>query len=225
MKKILLNISLIAVLSGVTTIATAQTNVWHDDFDQFPVGANSTDGSYGAVAFNYTSAGYGNPFVMITNNNPDTINGYAGTNNCAFIFDTDPSVYPNALNFGLQINRVPVSGGNTNTSLRAYTLNFDIAVQGTNISSVGGFVGPSYGLYGPGSGEYYGNGCQTNAPVSWFPAAGTGYQHVSVPLASFGTANAALLVPTNSSFTFFMAFYMAGHSYPGNIEIDLANIS
>lgn len=230
MKKTFLHISLIAALSGWTIAVDAQTNVWHDDFDQFPIGANSasTNNPYGSVPFNFTAAGVGDPYVCITNDLPDNLPGlepsYTHTNNCAFTFDTDTNDYPQVLNFGVAINDVPVVGGNTNTSLRAYTLHFDVAVQGTNITDIGGFVGPSYGLYGPGSGEYYGNGCQTNISAAWFPAAGTGYQRVSVPLASFGTANAALLNPTNSSFRFFMAFYMAGHDYPGTVEVDLANM-
>jgi hypothetical protein len=205
--------------------AAGQTVVWHDDFDQQPLGANSADGTYGAVAFNYTSSGYGDPTVIITNDLPDEVDGYTGTNNCAFTFNTDTNDYPQALNFGLEINQI-AADGNTNTSLRAYTLSFDIAVSGgTDISSLGGYVGPSFGLYGNGSGEYYGNGCQTNVGTSFFPALGSGYQHVSVPLESFNTANSALLNPTDPTMTFFMAFYMAGHTYPGTVEIDLANIS
>lgn len=221
-------IPLIAALCGLTAAANAQTNVWHDDFDQFPVGANSADTTgtnlYGAVAFNFSGGGYGNPYICITNDLQDTLNGYTGTNNCAMLFDTDPSVYPNPLNFGLRINRVLAFGGNTNTSLRAYTLNFDIAVQGISISGIGGFVGPSFGLYGNNSGEYFGDGCQSNVSTAFFPSAGSGYQHVSVPLASFNTANAALLNPTDTNFSFFIAAYMAGHTYAGTVEIDLANI-
>ena len=224
MKHPLKTIVLIAALGGLTAAANAQLVVWQDDFDQQPLGANSVDGTYGAVAFNYTSAGYGNPMAVITNDLPDTLNGYTGTNNCAFLFDTDPNVFPNVLNFGLQINQLPATG-NTNTSLRAYTLNFDIAVQGIDIGGIGGYVAPSFGLYGSGSGEYYGNGCQTNVGTAFFPPAGSGYQHVSVPLDSFNTANAALLNPTGPTFAYFMAFYLAGHTYAGTVEIDLANIS
>src|SRR5450759_2571364 len=218
-----------AAITLLPTVTRAQTIVWHDDFDQFPVGANSDDATYGAVAFNFTAAGYGHPLVMITNNLLDTLSGdpsYTHTNNCAFLFDTDPVAWPNALNFGLRINRIAVVGGNTNTSLRAYTLNFDIAfLGGASISCIGGFVGPSIGIYGNNSGEYFGDGCQSNVPTAFFPPAGSGYIHYSVNLASFGTANATLLSPTNSLFSFFIAFFMAGHNYPGIVEIDLANIS
>jgi hypothetical protein len=229
-KRILQHLACSALTAGTAWLmlpqgASAQTVVWHDDFDQQPLGANSTGGTYGAVAFNFTSAGYGDPTVIITNDLPDTLGGYTGTNNCAFTFDTNTNDFPSALNFGLEINQI-AANGNTNTSLRAYTLSFDIAVSGgTDISGIGGFVGPSFGLYGNGSGEYYGNGCQTNVGTAFFPPAGSGYQHVSVPLESFNTANATLLNPTDPTMTFFMAFYMAGHNYPGTVEIDLANIS
>jgi hypothetical protein len=228
MRRIFKKTTLAAALSILTFAVNAQTNVWHDDFDQFTVGANSDDSTYGLVAFNFSGAGYGHPFVMITNNNPDTLPGdpnYTHTNNCAFVFDTNPADFPNALNFGLQINRIPVIGGNTNTSLRAYILNFDIAVQNSDIGAIGGFVGPSLGVYGNNSGEYFGDGCQTNVPVSFFPPAGTGYVHYSLNLGGFGTANAGALNPLDGTFSFFIAFFMAGHTYPGNVEIDLANVS
>jgi len=217
-----------AVITLLPAAIRAQTVVWHDDFDQFPVGANSDDGSYGAVAFNFTGAGIGHPEVMINNDLPDTLTGdpsFTHSNNCAFLVDTDPADYSQILNFGWRINRIPATG-NTNMSLRAYTLNFDIAVSGgTSINGIGGYVAPSIGVYGNQGGEYYSFGCQSNVPTSFFPAVGSGYQHVSVPLASFGTANGVMLSPTNSLFSFFMAFYMSGHSYPGIVEIDLANIS
>ena len=218
-----------AAITLLPTATHAQTNIWHDDFDQQPVGANSDDGSYGAVAFNFTGAGIGHPLVMITNDLPDTLTGdpsYTHTNNCAFLIDTDPADFSQTLNFGWRINRIPVIGGNTNLSLRAYNLNFDIAVSGgTSINGIGGYVAPSIGIYGNQGGEYYSFGCQSNVPTAFFPPAGSGYIHYSVNLASFGTANATLLSPTNSLFSFFIAFYMAGHTYPGIVEIDLANIS
>jgi hypothetical protein len=228
MRKTLIKLSLAAALTALTFAAHSQTNVWHDDFDQFPVGANSDDSSYGAVAFNFTAAGFGHPFVMITNNNPDTLPGdpsYTHSNNIAFVFNTDPTVWTNALNFGLRIGRIPVIGGNTSTSLRDYILNFDVAVQPVDLSSIGGFVGAGLGVYGNNSGEYFGDGAETNIPLSVYPAAGSGWVHYSMNLGSFNTAHAAALNPTDGTFSFFIDFFMAGHSYPGNVEIDFANIS
>src|SRR5258708_39605281 len=100
MKKRITTITLIAALSCLAASTRAQTNVWHDDFDQFPVGANSDDATYGAVAFNFSGAGYGNPRVSITNDFQDTLPvdpSYTHTNNCAFLFDTDPADFPNPL--------------------------------------------------------------------------------------------------------------------------------
>src|SRR5487761_2327402 len=43
-----------AAIALLPTATRAQTNVWHDDFDQNPVGANSTDGTYGRIAYNFS---------------------------------------------------------------------------------------------------------------------------------------------------------------------------
>jgi hypothetical protein len=227
-RQTLKTVSLIAALGGFSVETYAQTNVWQDDFDQQPIGANSDDGSYGAVSWNFSGAGYGHPYVLITNDLPDTLDGYTGTNNCAFIFTTDPSVWPNTLNFGLRINRIPANG-NTNLSLRSYTLNFDMAVSGgTSINGIGGYVAPQVGIFGGDNGALY-NGSQggvTNIGAGAFPVVGTGYQHFSVPLITFiASAGDSLLVPTNTPLSFYMGFYLAGHSYAGDVEIDLANIS
>lgn len=215
-------------LSTLTFALKAQTTVWHDDFDQFAIGANSDDGTYGAVAFNFTAAGFGHPRVVITNNNPDTLAldpDYTHSNNCAFIFNTDPTVWTNVLNFGLRIGQIPTTGDNTSPFLRDYTLNFDVAVQNADIGSIGGFVAGGIGIYGNNSGEYFGDGAETNMPISNYPPAGTGYVHYSLPLGSFNTAHGTNLIPTDATFSFFIDFYMAGHTYPGDVEIDFANIS
>jgi len=215
-------------LSTLAFALKAQTTVWHDDFDQFAIGANSDDGTYGAVAFNFTAAGFGHPRVVITNNNPDTLAldpDYTHSNNCAFIFNTDPTVWTNVLNFGLRIGQIPTTGDNTSPFLRDYTLNFDVAVQNVDIGGIGGFVAGGIGVYGNNSGEYFGDGAETNMPNSNYPPAGTGYVHYSLPLGAFNTAHGTNLVPTDATFSFFIDFYMAGHTYPGDVEIDFANIS
>src|SRR5579859_7687327 len=89
-------IPMMCLLAALTASTRAQTNVWHDDFDQFPVGANSDTNTYGAIAYNFTGAGIGHPLVMITNNLPDNLPGdpsYTHSNNCAFTVDTNPSDY------------------------------------------------------------------------------------------------------------------------------------
>ncbi len=210
MRKIIPAISLVAVLSGLSVTANAQLVVWGDNF-------NSATNPYGGVAWNFSGAGVGNPQVIITNNLPQ------GTNvqNLAFTFDCSSAA---TLNFGWETSFLPAAG-NTNTLLGVYTLEFDIAVQGVNFNGGSlGYVAPSVGLFGPGSGLYYGTGLMTNPPVSVFPAAGTGYQHVSMPLNNFIAAHAGLLNPTNSPLAFFIGFYIAGYTYTGIEEIDIANL-
>lgn len=233
MRRTISTISLIVVLSGLAAAANAQTNVWHDDFDQFPVGANSGDGTYGRIAYNFAGAGVGNPIVVITNaTNPDTIPGdpgYTHSNYCAFIFTSTNTTPPLPLNFGWDINSI-AAAGNTNPSLRAYTLKFDISVQGDGINNLGGFVGPICYVFGHtaagtySSGEYYGNGAQTNITAGFFPAPGSGWVHVEMPMDTFGTANATLLYCTNAAFSFGFGAYMAGLTDTNQQEIDIANV-
>lgn len=227
MNQMLKTIPLVAALAGTSLAAKAQTNVWVDDFNTATLFSGTdpgnTNGVYGAVAWNFSGAGYGNPAVVLTNDLPDVLPGSTDTNNVAFLFDTDPSHYPNALNFGLRINWIPANG-NTNTSLRAYTLKFDVAVQGTDIGSIGGYVAGQLGLFGNYGNIYYQDGCLTNIPNSFWPAAGSGYQHVEMPLQNFTDAHGTLLPPTDSPLTFWIGFYMAGHSYAGIEEIDIANV-
>src|SRR5665213_662881 len=211
----------------------AQTNIWHDDFDQFPVGANSTDGTYGRIAYNFSGAGVGNPIVIITNSNPDTLTvdpSYTHTNYCAYIFTSTNTAPPLPLNFGWDMNSVATTGGNTNTSLRAYTLSFDMAVQGDGINNLGGYVGPVcyvFGHNGAGqynSGEYYGLGAQTNITAGFFPAPTAGWVHYELPMGSFGTANASALNPTAAALSFGFGAYMAGLTSINQQEIDIANV-
>jgi hypothetical protein len=233
MRRIIPTISLIAVLVGLTTSTHAQTVVWHDDFDQFQAGANSTDGSYGRIAYNFAGAGVGNPVVMIANaGGPDTLPGdpsYTHTNYCAFIFTSTNTQPPLPLNFGWDINSI-AADGNTNTTLRAYTLSFDIAVQGDGINGLGGFVGPICYVFGQSaagsysSGEYYGNGAQTNISAGFFPPPGTGWVHVDMPMVTFGSANASQLNTTSAAFSFGFGAYMAGLTSINQQEIDVANV-
>lgn len=226
-------ISLIAVLSTVGIPVRAQVVVWHDDFDQQLVGVNSADGSYGRIAYNFGGSAGANPIVLITNlTNPDTLPGdpsYTHTNYCAFIFDSTALPSGSAYNFGWDINSIAASG-NTNTELRAYTLAFDFAVQGDGMGNLGGFVGPICYVFShnaPGtytSGEYYGNGAQLATNTTFFPAAGSGWVHVEMPLDGWGTANAGALNTTNLAFSFGFGAYMAGLTVFGREEIDIANV-
>ena len=217
-----------AALTLLPTETVAQLVVWQDDFDLQPIGANSTDATYGRIAYNFAGAGIGNPVVMITNGTPSPFG--TSTNYCAFIFDSTNTAPPLPLNFGWDINSIATTGNNTNTSLGTYTLKFDIAVQGDGINNLGGYVGPIvyiYGHNGPGqynSGQYYGNGAQTNIFAGWFPAAGSGWVQVEMPLSSFGTANAGALNTTSPAFSFGIGAFMAGLTSINRQEIHIANV-
>lgn len=227
MKKAIPTLSLIAVLNGLTAVSNAQLVIWQDDFDLQPVGANSTDATYGRIAYNFAGAGVGSPLVVITNGAPSPFG--TSTNYCAFIFDSTNTSPPLPLNFGWDINSIAATG-NTNTSLRDYTLKFDISVQGDGMNNLGGFVGPIVYVYGHGaaggysSGQYYGNGAQTNINAAWFPVAGSGWVHVEMPMGTFGTANAAALNTTSAAFSFGIGAFMAGLTSINPQEIDIANV-
>ena len=70
MKQTINTLSLIAALSGLTTVASAQIVVWHDDFDQHPVGANSDAATYGRIAYNFGGSAGAFPKVGISNATP-----------------------------------------------------------------------------------------------------------------------------------------------------------
>lgn len=213
MRKTIETILLIAAISGLTSATHAQTIVVAgDNFN-----SDSPGIAYGGVAWNYDSPPEGNPAVSIDTDNPD---GPTNSQNCVFKFDTTSG---QLLNFGMRTDYLPATG-NTNTLLANYTLEFDMAVVGVDIPSLGGYIGPTIALFGTGSGLYYGNGVLTNPSPSYFPNAGAGYQHYSIPLGGLPTANAALLNPTSSSFAFCIGFYMAGPTYTGTEEIDIGNL-
>src|SRR5208337_3585390 len=103
MRKTIPILSLIAALSGLTSAVNAQVVVWHDDIDQQPIGVTSATNGYGAVAWNFSGAGYGDPVVCVANDAPDTaLQPHGDTNNCAMTFI--PDFGTTADNFGLEIN-------------------------------------------------------------------------------------------------------------------------
>jgi hypothetical protein len=196
-----------AVLALTPVVTHAQLVVAGDNF-------NTDVNPYGGVSWNFN--GTGNPMSYLTNDLPEA----PSSQNVAWVFSATSGI---GLNFGLQTSAMPATG-NTNTQLANYTLNFDMAIQGVSIGSLGGFVAPTVALFGPGSGLYFGQGILTNPPVSFFPAAGAGYQHYSLPLGGWAAANAAKLNPTASSFTFAVGFFMSGPTITTNEEIDIANV-
>lgn len=228
MKNTLKIMSLSVALCGLTMATYAQSNtivVWHDDFDQQPVGASSANSEEGAVGYNFAGTGVGNPTITVINSDPDSLG--TDTNEAAFTFDTTPATQPGgSLNFSLELNWLPATG-NTDPNLHHYYLEFDYALPSSSIAltNLGGFVGPGLGVYGNYGGEYYGQGCQTFPAASFYPAPGTGYQHVSFNLGTFQSANDTLLPPTDTPLTFFINFYMAGLTVADtNEEIDFDNV-
>lgn len=196
-----------AVLALTPVVTHAQLVVAGDNF-------NTDVNPYGGVSWNFN--GTGNPVSYVTNDLPEA----PSSQNVAWVFSATAGT---GLNFGLQTSAMTATG-NTNTQLANYTLNFDLAIKGVSINALGGFVAPTVALFGPGSGLYFGQGILTNPPVSFFPAAGTGYQHYSLPLGGWAAANAAKLNPTVSSFTFAVGFFMSGPTITTNEEIDVANV-
>ena len=115
--------------------------------------------------------------------------------------------------------------GNTNLSLSDYFLVFDLAVEGVDLGSLGGYVGPEIGIFGDYGGIYYKENGFTNVPPSFFPAAGTGYQHYVVPLTGFAKVGGSSLVnPTDTPLCFVIGLFAPNYTYFGVEEIDIANL-
>jgi len=234
MRKSIQTIFLTAVLGGLIASTQAQIVVCHDDFDQNPPGANSIDGTYGRIAYNFGGSAGANPIVIITNTfAADTLAGapgYTHSNYCAFIFESTALGSGASYNFGWDIDSLAATG-NTNVEQRAYTLAFDFQVQGDGMNGLGGFVGPVCYVFGQNaagttwsSGEYYGDGAQIATNTGFFPPAGDGWVHVELPLDGWGTAGSSNLITTSVAFSFGFGAYMAGLTVVGQEEIDLANV-
>jgi len=71
---------------------------------------------------------------------------------------------------------------------------------------------------------YWGDGLNTNPVPASFPAGGSGYQHVSMPLASFTDAHGSLLNPTDNLLAFYLGFVVYGLANVGIVEVDVENI-
>ena len=218
--------SALAIGAAVITLLPVATHaqnitVWQDDFQNATLfSSNSTAGTFGAVAWNFPGAGVGGPIVICTNDLPGTNDAQ----NCAFIVYITNGI-ASGYNWGWRTDWLPATG-NTNTLMSAYTLHFDMAVQGVSLTNSGlGYVGPILGLFANYGGLYYGTGGMVVEPTSFFPTAGTGYQHYDVPLSSFVGADDTLMTPTETPLSFFIGFYMPSPTINATLEIDLANIS
>ena len=131
-----LGAAVITLLPAATHAATNTIVVWGDNF-------NSATNPYGGVAWQFQNPPVGNPQVIITNDLPEA----PSTRNCAFIFQGTNVI----LNFGWETSFLPATN-NTHTSLSDYSLEFDMAVQGVSFTALGGYIAPTFALFGPGSG-------------------------------------------------------------------------
>src|SRR5665213_598811 len=97
MRKTIKSLVLIAALGALTSGSAQTITVCTDDFQ------TSAQGPTGAVAWNYTGSGIGNPEANIVTDNLDGTN----TQNCAFTFETSSNT---VLNFGLETDWLPANG-------------------------------------------------------------------------------------------------------------------
>jgi len=201
MRKKILSLSLIGLLSGLTATTQAQVVVWSQNFDAEPLGAYGTTENFGTQpTLNIISPGAG------------------GTNQAMEISFT-PTAQQN-VNFQSQTLRYPASG-NTNLVIANYTLEFDmqiapftpgfnmeISIQGTNGGTFGGDVS---------------RWTVTSPPL---PAGGAGYVHISLPLSNSVAGNSGIPVgPTDPDFR--VAFGVVAFpttvgdgATPENIDVD-----
>jgi hypothetical protein len=93
------------------------------------------------------------------------------------------------------------------------------------MNQLGGYVGPTVGLFGDYGGIYYKENGFTNMAPSAFPPAGTGYQHYSIPVGALAKVGGSSLVnPTDNPLCFVIGLYAPGLTYTGTEEIDIANL-
>jgi len=184
MKQILRTISLVAVLSGFATATHADILVWAQNFDSLALGP------YGAHTTDFVNDGT-NPALPANN---IVAPGQGGSGQAmAFTFNTVAGTTLNDQTATLEY----AASGNTSANLADYTLSFDLAVQGANVSM--GYGGLEINVFGPGSWIFNGDGARLSF-LTGPPTAGSGYQHFSLNLGTF-VADAALLNPTDAAFS------------------------
>jgi PEP-CTERM motif len=191
MKQILRMISVVAALCGLTVTSHAQI-VWSQNFDSLTLGTYGTTADYGGGMPEATSivtpgdGGVGNAmqvtFYPVSGSN---VNFQAGTPAYA-------------------------ASGNTSATLADYTLSFDLAIQGVDIST--GYGGLQISVQD-------GGGIFGSSAVSPFvtPAGGTagsGYQHYSYNLGTFtGSLN-----PTSANLAFGIGVVAFGNNMTASPE-------
>jgi len=176
MRKKILSLSLICLLSGLTAVSQAQVVVWSQNFDAEPLGAYGTTEPFGTTpSLNIVSPGAG------------------GTNQAMEISFT-PTPGQN-VNFQVQTLQYPATG-NTNAVVANYTLEFDMQINpftpGFNME---------ISVQGPTGGTFSGDVSRFTVGSPPLPAAGAGYVHVSLPLSNSIAGNSGTpLNPTDATF-------------------------
>jgi hypothetical protein len=202
-------LSLAAALSGLAASSHGQIIVWSQNFDSLPLGtygAHTTDFNGGASPANNIVApgfgGSGNAMAL-------TFNAISGTS------------------VNLQTSTLATApSGATSANLSDYTLSFDMAIQGVDITT--GFGGLQISVQGNDGGIF------GQAAVSPFvvPGAGTansGFQHYSFNLGAPWTANGGgLQISTDTSLAFGIGVVAFGNSMtasPETLLVDNIQIS
>jgi hypothetical protein len=204
MKKTILAITTMLVLSGLATTTHAQTIVvWSTtNFLNDPVGPYGTHTDFGcgsSPALNIVDPGIGGPGTHAMELT------FSPTTNTCINFQTAGISYPAA--------------GNTRTNLSDYTIEFDMQVNGLN---AGPFPqGFQISIFGPGGGVFSGPKVELDLKTNVF-IAGAGYQHYSFPLSSFTPRS---FDPTAASFTVGIGIvsYAANFTFT-NEAFDIANL-
>ena len=186
MKQIIRTISLLAAI-GLPVGGSAQIIVWSQNFDSLAPGA------YGAHTTDFVNDGT-NPALPANNL---VTPGQGGSGNAmAFTFNAVSGTTLNLQTATLEY----AASGNTSANLADYTLSFDLAVQGVDVSM--GYGGLEIGVFGPGSWIFNGDALKSAFVNTGLPTAGSGYQHFSMNLGTFnpsGTGGSTYLNPTDGS--------------------------
>jgi hypothetical protein len=176
MRKKILSLSLISLISGLAAATQAQVVVWSQNFDAEPLGAYGTTENFGtAPSLNIISPGAG------------------GTNQAMEISFTPTS--GQNVNFQVQTLQYPALN-NTNPVVANYTLEFDMQVApfspGFNME---------ISVQGPTGGTFSGDVSRFTVGAPPLPTAGAGYVHVSLPLSNSIAGNSGTpLNPTDATF-------------------------
>ena len=200
MRKNILKVSLIVLMSSLATAMQGQIVVWSQNFD------SETPGEYGAHLQDFGSVPAANPDLQIVSP------GKGGTGQAySFTFDVTAGT-GNDINVQGATLEYPTTGNNTNSYLANYWIEFDMAIQGQTM----GFASIEVGIFGPSSWIFNGDALKYELFPSNVPTAGSGYQHFSIPLDKFspsGNNGNTSLDPTDSA----MSVGFGAIGYPPSI--------